>query len=206
MIFAALCWCKRFPDHEDALIRLGPLITIDRANTMGAAQLTRVTARVLYHQEIDALIVEPFKLAVARATLGSLFSIGETFPLAEKLARIYLIRWLRDGRIFRPAFPIAQAGTAVATFDQRLSLAESLLTLMTHAEFTPSTQAEDGTALAKFCDWVGQWEASNLKGIASLVEELTDRFGLPHLWQRMLPEGRFGGDNAADWSTLPLLG
>jgi hypothetical protein len=198
VFLAALCWCAQFPDHEDALNRLGPLVGINQAIIVGAAQLTRITAKVLYHTNVDSLIVDPYKLAAARATLGSLFSIGESFTPAEKLARVYFIRWLRDGRIFRHSQPTVQAGRTTPVFDQKKSLVEALLTLMTHGEFAPATNSEDEATLAKFCDWVGQWEALNQVAIAGLVEELTDRFGLPHLWQRMLPREQNNLDSVAD--------
>jgi hypothetical protein len=202
VIFAALCWCARFPDHADALNRLGPLLNAAPMGRIDIKQMIRVAARVLYYQNIVSLIADPFKVAAARATLGSLNSISPTYPLAEKLARIYFIRWLRDGRVFRPESPLAAGTKPAPHFDQRVSLVESLLTLMAHGEFQPAINSEDETNLAQFCDWVGQWETSNLKGIDGLVDELTDRFGLPDLWQRMLPEGRINLDSTRDQSDM----
>src|ERR1700680_912700 len=93
VVLAALRWCTLFPDHADAINRLGPLTGIELANTIGADRLTQVAARVFCYQDLDILIADRFKLAAARATLGALFSIGESFPRAEKLARIYFVRW-----------------------------------------------------------------------------------------------------------------
>ena len=127
MLLAALYWCALFPDHEDAINRFGPLTSFNRADIIGDCRLTRVAARIFYRQDVSALVNDPYKLAAARATLGALFSVGEFYPLAEKLARIYFVRWLRDGRVFR----LVQQHVA-PLFDQKFSLVESLLTLMAY--------------------------------------------------------------------------
>ena len=201
VIFAALCWCSLFADHEDALNRLGPLLRIDRADLIGPARLTRVTAKVLFHQDVEIFLADPFKLAAARATLGSLFDIGRTFPPAEKLARIYFARWLRDGRIFCPAIN----GQGHPIFDQKFLLAESLLTLLEHGEFVPRTNDEDNFVITQFCQWVSEWESPNFYDIAGLVGEMSDRFGMPNLWQRMLPKRPIGFGNAVDELPNPFL-
>jgi hypothetical protein len=93
---------------------------------------------------------------------------------------------------FRPESHFILAGESLPTFDQKSSLAEVLLTLMKHGEFSPVTKMDDEIALTQFCDWVGEWKtpdrvAQDQFAIPKLVEELTDRFGLKNLWQRMLP-------------------
>jgi hypothetical protein len=186
-IVEALSWCNRFPDHMDALNRLGPLLRVDWAKQFGAAPFVRVAAKVLFHQNIDAAVSDGLKLVVMRATIGSLFAIGAFFPTAEMLARIYFVRWLRDGRVFRPATPCGRPARSTPIFDQRLPLGRALLTLLARGEFTPKTNNDDETVIAQFCDWVGTWATPNRDQVRELIENLTARFGLRPLWERMLP-------------------
>jgi hypothetical protein len=201
VVFAALCWCSLFPDHEDALNRLGPLLDVDREIIVGSARLTRVAAKVLLHLKVEALLADPFKLAAARAVLGSLFNMGKNFAPSEKLARVYFVRWLRDGRVFCPA----THGQRHPAFDQRLSLAEPLLTVLEHGEFVPWTNAEDNLVITQFCQWVSEWESLNVYGIAGLIDEMSDRFGMPNLWQQMLPKTPFELNDAINELPNPFL-
>src|SRR5262249_33918835 len=137
---------------------------------------------------LETILQNPSGLVVARATLGSLFGIGEVFPLAEKLARIYFVRWLRDGRIFQPTRSDIPPGQSTPKFDQQERLIEALLTVMTHGEFAPSASSNDEVVLTSFCGWVGQWQHRNGRAIASLVHELTESFGVQHIWQLMQPK------------------
>ena len=185
VVLAALQWCAGLPDHEDAINRLGPLVTFGKAELVDPELTVRVVARVLRHQSIDDIVLDRTKLVLARAILVQLFRIGVFLPRAEILARIYLVRWLRDGRLFSPRIEAAAIGPTL-TFDQRIELPEALLTLLFLGEFVPADSEEDRAALEDFCDWVGRWEKYQAE-IAGLVQELTEKFGVPDLWQRMLP-------------------
>jgi hypothetical protein len=52
-----------------------------------------------HRRDIGDVVSDRAKLAAARATLRSLFTLGEIFPHAEKLARKYFVQWRR------PRFP-----------------------------------------------------------------------------------------------------
>jgi hypothetical protein len=185
IVSAALNWCARFPGHEDASSRLTPLVSMDRASDVGFARVTSTAATVLLHLKPTVFVADRFMIVYARALLGALFEIGVVYPPAEKLARIYLVRWLRDGRVFRPT-SLRHADLDYIVFDQRFALLESLLTIMTHEEFQPALNRNDMVVLECFCEWGAQWDHSHLPSIRGLVVELVEQFGLPDLWQRML--------------------
>jgi len=149
---------------------------------------------------------DPSDLLCARATLGFLFNLGNYFTRAEKLARIYFVRWLRDGRVFLPTISDRDSGKSSPLFDQKRGLVDALLTLLAHEEFVPAMNADDQAALLRFCDWVGQWQESNRQQLTDIVAELTDRFGLPHLWQRMLPTNSTNADAPAGLSDALSIG
>jgi hypothetical protein len=189
IVLAALSWCANFPKHPDALYRIGPLIRIENADMIGASRLVGVTAKVLLQFKPDDLASDAQLRGVARATIGSLFTVGKIYGEAEKLGRVYFVRWLKDGRIFR----ISEADAAVADdlikFDQKFVLAEELLTVLAQEEFSPEKNRADEAKLIDFCEWVATWlkPEGNMK---ALVEELTDRFGCEHIWRRMIPGER----------------
>ena len=187
VVLAALYWCARFPDHEDVVSRLGPLISIDSAEIVGAHRLTKVAGKVLHNVRLETHLADVSKRAALRALLARVFEIGNAFPAAEKLARIYFARWLHDGRLFRPLIQLDPI-QVLTIFDQRIALVEALLTLMTYGEFRPATSDQDRAVLEQFCCWVEQWTPFSQRTIAALIEELSDRFGLPQLWQQMLPK------------------
>jgi hypothetical protein len=177
IIFAALCWCARHPKHGDAVARLGSLS--QRDGPFDDSQFVQVAAWVLYHQDSDIPSFVPFRKMLARALLVSLFIRGRQYPRAEKLARIYFVRWLRNGNIFRES---GERG-----LDQRIEIVEALLTLLTHKEFSPALDECDRVALEQFCDWVGQWDRMNLFHVRELIPELCAISGPHSLWTRMLP-------------------
>jgi hypothetical protein len=184
---------QRSPDRKvDAINRLAPLLAFHR-DVVDAQLLIRVVARVLYHQSVDGILDGANRVVGARSILWALFEIGNGYPLAEKLARIYFVRWLRDGRVFRAEG--AATRLTVLALDQNVSLIEPLLTLMTTREFSPATNSADEKAIQMFCEWVGSWRRTGPE-IGKLVEELIDRFGLPDLWRRMLP--MVTGDHASE--------
>jgi hypothetical protein len=183
VVFAALFWCAKFPCHEDALNRLRPLVSLDRKEQMGAPLLVRVASQVLANQPVESIARDQQRRLAARATLAQLMGIGASFPLAEKLARIYFVRWLRDMRIFA-GDPPSRCSPNAPNFDEQPALIEALFTLVATAEFEPARDLDDRKALEVFCDWVGRWR--NRHFIPPLVQELTDRFEMPELWRRML--------------------
>ena len=128
VVFAALCWCARFPEHEDALTRMGPLIRVRWLDPIGAARLTQVAAKVLCCQIADEFVVDPFRLCHSALRWGSLFEIGETFYQAEKLAGFILCGWLRAGHIFRPALFVGGNNACPQFWIRRSHWSEALLT------------------------------------------------------------------------------
>lgn len=71
--------------------------------------------------------------------------------------------------------------------------------MMGCGEFQPADDPTDYTALARFCDWVGHWQHDDekLNKLRTVVQELTNRFGLPDLWRRMLGPGASPRSSAA---------
>jgi hypothetical protein len=186
VVMAALLWCARFADHPDAPDRLSRVLR--RGGSADATIVTRVAAKVLFHVDFSDVLPKVHTVASARSILGSLFTLGHTHALAEKLARIYFVRWLRDGRVFFSAQPETEILTAEPGFDQQTALIEALFTLIERRDLSPTTSGADEIALNGFCNWVRHWKSPDRNAIDVLVRELTDRYGLPNLWQQMMPD------------------
>ncbi|HEX8166600.1 MAG TPA: hypothetical protein VF601_12535 [Beijerinckiaceae bacterium] len=193
IILAALCWCAKFPSTPDSLTRFHSLLRWGHLAHLTPSRITSVAAQILLHLSLDDIVSKPYYLSAAPALLGELFKLGHDFPEAEKLARIYFIRWLRDPRVFAARSHGRDHSDGLGELrpvDQMIELVEALITLLHHGEFTPKTSSSDRQALTRFCDWVATWEEGPRRELSGLVDELTERFGLPELWNRMLPQER----------------
>jgi hypothetical protein len=152
----------------------------------------QVASAILYRRPVNSFAESPRALSEARAILGFLFCLGRSFPRAEKLARIYFVKWLRDGRVFVPPSDASSVSKSdVWHFDENVSLIDAIPTLLEYREFDPASDAHDEHTLAQFCDWVANWQRLDLTGIGnkrliiSIADDFVSAFGLSHIWARM---------------------
>jgi hypothetical protein len=180
VVLAAADWCNRFVGHEDVLIRFSQLLYAGHGKVIGEARTTAVASRILIAQDIFAATANEYTRAHARALLVELVLLAGTFPLAEKLARVYFARWLRQPLGFVPD----RDNAVKSKIDQRPELIELLLSLLQHRELNVANGEEDRQHVERFCDWVATWERR--QHVPALAGELTDRFGHPDVWSRMM--------------------
>ena len=181
-------WCDRHAAHRDTINRFGPLLNRRISSVVGLPRLVRIATRVLRRADLAAIASDSAMVAATRATIATLFGIGRHYPRAELVARISLVAALRDGRLFN-APTATQHGPRTLLFDQKMAIAGGLLSVMGQHELDPANSPIDYFAISCFCDWVGQWhrDEERLEKLRAVAQELTDRFGLPDLWRRMVP-------------------
>lgn len=154
VLVAALAWMVRHPSDIDSLPRLMHILMPQKISMQ---MEMAVVAWVLMEQPVETIIENSYALLAARRLVANLLEYGASSAVADALGKIYLCRWIRDGRVFRRASSFSWYRQALPIYDQSHYFVAAVRELIDSGELCPATDERDNVGVRCFNEWAEEW-------------------------------------------------